>query len=202
MSSRCTFSDENGCVFGGKQIKKRKQQNTVSSENETDRNQSKSSFSAPNTKTTTKVDRFLILLRFCRSAALAVVQCPSVRCPTRSCIVPKRVNIFSTFFYRLVDDIVSRFDRILACDGRTDRQKDRQTSFDSTVHAMHSIVRYKWYPTISSVSASYRIHKQMSQLLKWKQFFMSQGSAVTFSRCGGQRLNYTPSFLRIIYIKH
>jgi len=32
------------------------------------------------------------------SAALAVVQCPSVQCPSRLCIVSKRVNIFSSFF--------------------------------------------------------------------------------------------------------
>jgi len=37
-------------VFSAENKKKRKQQNTVSSENETDRNQSKFSFSVPKTK--------------------------------------------------------------------------------------------------------------------------------------------------------
>jgi len=30
----------------------------------------------------------------------------------------------------------SHLDRILACDGQTDRQTDRQTSCDSIIHAM------------------------------------------------------------------
>jgi len=47
--SRCTFSAENGRIFGWKG-KKRKQQNTFSSKNETDWKESKSSLSASETK--------------------------------------------------------------------------------------------------------------------------------------------------------
>jgi len=37
----------------------------------------------------------------------------------------------------MFDDTFSHFDRIPACDGQT----DRQTSCDSVVHAVHSIMR-------------------------------------------------------------
>ena len=38
------------------------------------------------------------------------------------------------------EDMFSRFDRILACEGRTDGPTDEQTC-DGTVRAMHSIAR-------------------------------------------------------------
>jgi len=41
------------------------------------------------------------------------------------------------------DNMFSRFYKTPASDGRSDRQTDGQTSFDSIVRAMYSIAQYK-----------------------------------------------------------